>query len=73
MVKLRSMGLVLNEVITSDKLYCFNVKAKYLPVLIECGAPKRRIHRNGKKLHHLEKRLAHKIIPTVRKEISEGV
>jgi hypothetical protein len=71
MVKLRSKGIVLNELITSDKLYCFDVMTGNLPILIECGTPKRRIHRNGRKLHHLEKRLAHKILPTVRKGISE--
>jgi hypothetical protein len=48
---------------TDDNLYLLRVPIDKLDVLIQLGAPKRRIHRKGKKLKHLEERLGHKILP----------
>jgi hypothetical protein len=62
-VKLRSMGIIFNEWGTADGLYTFETKNENLDVLIQCGAPKRRVHKNGKWIKSREKKLGHKIYP----------
>jgi len=59
--KLRKKGIILNEHVTDDELYVFDVNADHLEILIECGTPKRRIYKNGKRLHSLEIKLGHRI------------
>lgn len=59
--KLRKKGIILNEHVTDDELYVFDVSADHLRTLIECGVPKRRIYKNGKRLHSLEIKLGHRI------------
>jgi hypothetical protein len=63
LVKLRSMGLILNEWSTSDGLYLFDTNCTNLEALIQCGAQKRRVYRNGSWLKSREYKLAHRIIP----------
>ena len=63
LVKLRSKGIIFNEWSTSDGLYLFETNNENLSILIECGSPKRRIHKNGKLLKYREQKLAHRIIP----------
>jgi hypothetical protein len=63
LVKLRSKGIIFNEWSTSDGLYIFLTKNENLDVLIQCGAPKRRIHKKGKWLKSREQKLGFKIIP----------
>jgi hypothetical protein len=62
-VRLRSMGIIFNEWSTADGLYAFETNKENLDVLIQCGAPKRRVHKDGKWIKSREKKLAHKIIP----------
>jgi hypothetical protein len=62
-VKLRSMGIIFNEWSTADGLYTFETKNENLEVLIQCGAPKRRVHKDGKWIKSREEKLGHKIIP----------
>jgi hypothetical protein len=57
------MDIIFNEWSTSDGLYQFEVNKENLDTLIQCGAPKRRIHRKGKFLISREKKLGHRIIP----------
>ena len=60
---LKEKGLIIYERENDEKFYYFRVKVEHLQTLIECGSPKRRIHRHGKKLKRLEEILGHKIIP----------
>jgi len=62
-VKLRSMGVIFNEWNTSDGLYLFEVNNENLGVLIQCGAHKRRVYKNGNWLKSREIKLSHRIIP----------
>ena len=63
LVKLRTKSIIFNEWSTDDGLYTFETKNENLDVLIQCGAPKRRIYKNGRWLKSRERKLAHKIIP----------
>jgi len=63
LVKLRSKGIIFNEWSTSDGLYLFETNNENLDVLIQCGAPNRRIHKKGKLLKSRESKLGHRIIP----------
>jgi len=63
LVKLRSKGLIFDEWDTPDGLYYFETNNENLDVLIQCGAPKRRIHKKGKWLKSREQKLGHRIIP----------
>ncbi|MDP8204920.1 MAG: hypothetical protein P9L95_10360 [Candidatus Tenebribacter mawsonii] len=63
LVKLRSKGIIFNEWATADGLYQFDTRNENLDVLIQCGAPKRRIHKKGKFLKSRERKLGHLIIP----------
>ncbi len=63
LVKLRTKGIIFNEWSTDDGLYTFETKNENLDVLIQCGAPKRRIHKKGKLLKSRKQKLGHKIIP----------
>jgi len=62
-VKLRSKSIIFNEWSTSDGLYLFEINNENLDTLIKLGAPKRRVHKNGKWIKSREKKLAHRIIP----------
>ncbi len=76
LVKLRSKCIIFNEWSTSDGLYTFETNNENLNVLIQCGAPKRRIHKKGKWLKSREQKLGHRIIstnPELRKTISSKV
>ena len=48
--------------ITSD-ICQFVVESEKISDLIELGATKRRIHKNGQKLKYLEEKIGHRIIP----------
>ncbi|MBT4334096.1 MAG: hypothetical protein HOD64_12560 [Candidatus Cloacimonetes bacterium] len=62
-IKLSSLGIIFNEWSTSDGLYTFETNNENLDVLIQCGAPKRRVHKSGKWIKSREEKLAHCIIP----------
>ena len=61
-LKLKKLGIVSNEFITDDKLYCFTVDNANLPLLIATGSHSKRISQHGRWLKDKEKRLAHRII-----------
>ena len=61
-LKLKKLGIVSNEFITDDKLYCFTVDNANLPLLIATGRHFKRISQHGRWLKDKEKRLAHRII-----------
>jgi hypothetical protein len=63
LVKLRSKGIIFNEWSTSDGLFTFETNNENLDALIQYGAPKRRIYKQGKWLISREKKLGHRIIP----------
>jgi hypothetical protein len=61
-LKLKKLGIVSNEFITDDKLYCFTTDNANLPLLIATGRHFKRIYQHGRWLKDKERRLAHKII-----------
>jgi len=72
LVKLHSKGIIFNKWSTFDGLYTFDTNIENLDVLIECGAPKRRIHKKGKWLKSRVQKLGHSIIPT-NPELKEAI
>ena len=61
--QLQKTGLIFNELITDDKLYCFETKITNLTLLIATGSHIRRVHKKGAWLKDKEIRLGHRIYP----------
>ncbi len=53
---------VLYEWSTDDGLYMLEIENRFLPQIIELGATKKRIFKNGNFLKKLEEKLGHKIL-----------
>ena len=61
--QLKKMEVIINDLITDDRIYHFHTNQNNLPLLLSMGAFKRRPHKRGAWLRRTELKLGHKIQP----------